>query len=151
MITYSKIYIVKLLYKRGINVNLMKKTKLRKLSLLVCLTFMFQLIVLSPKTTLAASIGNASTSISYDIKGDPKVGNTIEIAVNTSNVSDLYGASIDFVYDSSLIEVQSINKGSIWGTGTNVKEPVKTIKNGQANLAITFTGNTQGISGNGTI
>ncbi|MDZ5001656.1 cellulosome anchor protein, partial [Clostridium perfringens] len=75
----------------------------------------------------------------------------IEIAVNTSNVSDLYGASIDFVYDSSLIEVQSINKGSIWGTGTNVKEPVKTIKNGQANLAITFTGNTQGISGNGTI
>ncbi|WP_328591943.1 triple tyrosine motif-containing protein [Clostridium tertium] len=83
-----------------------------------------------------------------------KVGNIITIAVNVSNVTDLYGGSIDFVYDSKLIEVQSVTKGNIFASNEVLTPigPNEKIENGQASFAISMKGNKPGInSTSGTI
>ena len=71
-----------------------------------------------------------------------------------SNITDLYGASIDFLYDPSLLQVQSITKGDIFGSNTILTPlgPNGKITNGQANFAITLQGNKPGVTAtSGTI
>ncbi|QBJ74552.1 cellulosome anchor protein [Clostridium chauvoei] len=118
----------------------------KKLSFLLCITILFQLCGLGVIKTHAAT----QTKVTYTINGEAKVGNIIDIIVNVSDVTNLYAGSIDFVYDESLLKVQSISKGNIFGNN-NAQEPINQVKNGQANLAFTLTGANNGVSGNGTL
>ena len=121
------------------------KFKFCKNKLSLFLSVLFLLILCSTNNTTFAA---TTPSISYTISGETKVGSTIEIAVNVSNVTDLYGGSIDFVYDTSLLEVQSISKGDIFGT-TTVLTPLGSngqINKGQASFAISISGNKPGVT-----
>lgn len=60
-------------------------------------------------------------AVSYSLsKTAINSGDSFDINVNISNVSSLYGASIDFKYDPTLLEVTGISKGSIFDTVSNV-------------------------------
>ena len=91
--------------------------------------------------------------VSYTLVGNPYVGEVIDIVVNVENVTDFYGGSVDFLYDQTLIEVQSITKGDIFGAA-NTLTPLGEfgkIDNGQASFAITLQGNKPGVDSNGTL
>ncbi|WLF68988.1 triple tyrosine motif-containing protein [Clostridium septicum] len=119
---------------------------LKKISLMLCFTMLFQMAGLNFVKTHAAE----NAKLTYSIKGETKIGNTVDIFVNISNISNLYGGSVDFLYDPSLLNIQSIEVGDIF-KNQNIKTPVKKIANGQANLAFTLTGIKDGVKGNGTI
>ncbi|MBS5886845.1 cohesin domain-containing protein, partial [Clostridium sp.] len=122
-----------------------------KLSLFFSILFLFQLILFNTNNKAFAA---TTPSVSYTVTGEAKVGNIITIAVNVANVTNLYAGSIDFVYDSKLIEVQSVTKGNIFGNN-EVLTPIGSngkIKNGQASFAISMKGNKPGVnSTRGTI
>ncbi|MBU3090429.1 cohesin domain-containing protein, partial [Clostridium gasigenes] len=124
------------------------KLKLKTLSIILCFSMLFQLLGTSFVITNAATI--APAKVSYTINGESKIGNTIDIAVNISNITNFYGGSVDFAYDTSLLEVQSITKGDIFGTN-KVSEPVKSVSNGLASIGLTLTGSNAGVSTNGTL
>ena len=119
-------------------------------SLFLSILFFFQLILFNTNNiTFAAT----TPSVTYTVSGDATVGNTIEIAVNISNITDLYGGSIDFLYDTNLLEVQSVTSGNILGTN-KVNTPLGTngkISGGQASFAISMQGNNLGVSSSGTL
>ncbi|MBS5951843.1 MAG: hypothetical protein KIC47_16295, partial [Clostridium sp.] len=121
-----------------------------KFSLFLSFLFLFQLILFnSNNTALAATM----PSVSYNVTGDTKIGNTIGIAVDISNVTDLYGGSIDFVYDTSLLEIQSVTKGNIFGSNT-VLTPLGSngkVENGQASFSVSLKGDKPGVNSNGTL
>ena len=129
--------------------NKLKNFK-NKFSLFLSFLFLFQLILFNyNNTTLAVT----TPSISYTVTGETKIGNTIEIAVNISNVTDLYGGSIDFIYDASLLEIQSVTKGNIFGSNT-VLTPLGSngkVENGQASFALFLNGDKSGVNGSGTL
>ncbi|MBD7915642.1 cellulosome anchor protein, partial [Clostridium sp. Sa3CUN1] len=121
-----------------------------KFSLFLSILFLFELILFNTNNTVFAA---TTPSVSYTVTGEAKVGNIIEIAVNISNVTDLYGGSIDFLYDESLLEIESVTKGNIFGN-TEILTPLGAngkIENGQASFAISMKGNKTGVSGNGTL
>ncbi|WP_288236529.1 cohesin domain-containing protein [uncultured Clostridium sp.] len=119
---------------------------LKKISLMLCFAMLFQIASINVVKTHA----DEKVKLTYSIKGEVKVSSTIEIYVNISNISNLYGGSVDFVYDKSLLEVQSIKTGSIFGS-EKVQTPVENKGNGQANLAFTLTGLKAGINNKGTV
>jgi len=92
----------------------LKKAKFFKsLSFLCCFLLLF---VLFDKNQLLYA-ANPNTSISYSIsKTTIYTDDQFDINVKISNVSDLYGASIDFKYDPNLIKVTDIKTGSIFGS-----------------------------------
>ncbi|MDS0526646.1 NBR1-Ig-like domain-containing protein [Clostridium sp. SHJSY1] len=93
---------------------------------------------------------SASPAISYDVTGSPTVGSIIYININVSSASNLYGAGVDFVYDTSLIEVQDVSTGNLFSS--RKVEPTKCKKgNGQVCIATTLTGSDTPISGSGSI
>ena len=122
-----------------------KQKKLSKFYIFLSTLFIFQVIFLSSINTSA----NTQTKVNYIVNGTPSVGNTIEILVNISNVENLYGGSVDFIYDTSLLKIESIEKGDLFDSRAQV--PVKKQESGQANIAITLTGNASTISGDGTL
>ena len=129
--------------------NKLKNFK-NKFSLFLSFLFLFQLILFNSNNTAFAV---TTPSISYTVTGETKIGNTIEIAVNISNVTDLYGGSIDFIYDTSLLEIQSVTKGNIFGSNT-VLTPLGSngkVENGQASFALFLNGDKSGVNGSGTL
>ncbi len=122
-----------------------------KISLFLSALFLFQVVLFNINNIVFAA---TTPSVSYTVTGETKIGNTIEISVNISNVTDLYGGSIDFVYDTSLLEIQSVTKGNIFGSnevltplGANGK-----IATGQASFAISMKGIKPGVTtNNGTL
>ncbi|GAA0753173.1 cohesin domain-containing protein [Clostridium sartagoforme] len=122
-----------------------------KISLFLSILFLFQVVLFNTNNTVFAA---TTPSVSYTVTGETRIGNTIEIAVNISNVTDLYGGSIDFVYDTSLLEIQSVTKGNIFGSnevltplGANGK-----IESGQASFAVSMKGIKPGVTtNNGTL
>ena len=81
-------------------------------------TFIFFLSLLIVFFTIISNTTNTSStslpSISYEVIGKAMIGNTINIAINVSNINDFYGGSIDFDYDDELLEVLSITNGDIF-------------------------------------
>ena len=123
--------------------NMMKSFK-NKIALFLSALLMLQFVMLNGNDVQAA----LNTSISYSITGNTTVGSTIEISINASNVTDLYGGSIDFLYDPTLLQIQSITKGNIFGS-KSVLTPLGEngqISNGKASFAITLKGNTAGVN-----
>ena len=129
--------------------NMMKSFK-NKIALFLSALLIFQFVLLNGNNAYAA----LNTGISYTVTGNTTVGNIISIAVNVSNVNDLYGGSIDFLYDPTLLQVQSITKGNVFN-GKTVLTPLGEngkINNGKASFAITLKGNTVGVNAtSGTI
>ena len=123
-----------------------KKKHLKIFARVLGLIMTFQCVFLNFSVVWA----NTGTQISYSINGASAVGNVIEILVNVSNVNNLYGGSLDLVYDNSIIEIQSVEKGSLF-RDADVLIPVNKVSNGQINLAITHKGNSAGSSGSGTL
>ena len=102
------------------------------------------LVAQSAMAGITAKAASASISLSNQ---SVKVGDTVEIPV-TLNASDVYGGAVDFSFDSSVLDVTSIEAGSLIGDSQVL---VKEVKNGVASLAFTLTGNKTGISGNGVV
>ena len=129
--------------------NMMKSFK-NKIALFLSALLIFQFVMLNGNNAYAA----LNTGISYTVTGNATVGNIISIAINVSNVNDLYGGSIDFLYDPTLLQVQSITKGNVFN-GKTVLTPLGEngkINNGKASFAITLKGNTVGVNAtSGTI
>ena len=129
--------------------NMMKSFK-NKIALFLSALLMLQFVMLNGNNAYAA----LNTGISYTVTGNTTVGNIISIAINVSNVNDLYGGSIDFLYDPTLLQVQSIAKGNVFN-GKTILTPLGEngqINNGKASFAITLKGNTAGVNTtNGTI
>ena len=92
----------------------MKKTKHFKLLSLLCCFLLLSVLISRDHFAYAAS---TVPSISYTTsKTKVYTGDQFDINVNINNVTDLYGASIDFQYDPSLIKVLDIRKGSVFGS-----------------------------------
>ncbi|MDY4252026.1 cohesin domain-containing protein [Clostridium sp.] len=124
-----------------------------KFSILLSFLFFFQLILFNTNNIAFANTLTSTPSISYTVNGETNVGNTIEIVINVLNVTDLYGGSVDFLYDPSILEVQSINNGNVFGSNS-VLTPLGAngkINNGQASFAISLKGDKSGVNSNGTL
>jgi N-acetylmuramoyl-L-alanine amidase len=91
-----------------------------------------------------------SAAVSYSIsKSTVNVGDSFDINVNITDVSSLYGASIDFKYDSSLFTITEISEGSIFGT-VNSGTPVNDTSSGLISFYCTLQGKVPGLSSTGT-
>lgn len=128
------------------------KKFIKKISFLLVLTLLF---TYSNTHMLSLNKVFASTNckITYDVVGNNSIGEYIDIKVNIANVQKLFGASIDFLYDPSLLEVQSISSGNLFNTN-NVLTPLGAngkINNGLASFAITLKGNSSEIYSSGTL
>lgn len=108
------------------------------------------LIIMSPIKAFAES--NASVEIK--VIGEIKKGSNIEILIDVKNVDNLYAASIDFIYDTKQLKVESIkpteyitkNIDNIMELGGEVD------KNGNtATYSFTFLGDVDGLKGSGTL
>ena len=129
--------------------NNMKSLRV-KIALFLSTLLIIQFIMINENNANAA----LNTGISYSVTGNATVGNVISIAVNVSNVNDLYGGSIDFLYDPTLLQIQSISKGNVFGGKTTLTPLGENgqVNNGKASFAITLKGNTQGVNAtSGTI
>ncbi|MDB2124210.1 cohesin domain-containing protein [Clostridium paraputrificum] len=91
---------------------------------------------------------STTPTLSYALSSNGLVGDTIDIEVNISNINNLYGGSWDLLYDSNLLDVISIEPGSLINSKvtTNVSN-----KKGHAYFWFTSTGNNSPISGIGSI
>lgn len=93
-------------------------------------------------------------SININVNGEIKKGSKITISINASNVSRLYAASVDYVYDPSVIKVKSIEGSSLIKDSENNKMELggETDKDGnKASYQMTFTGKVDGITGSGEL
>ena len=73
--------------------------KLISILLILCLTVINLQV---NKSSISAQ--ELETQISYSISGSTKVGETYDILINVKNIEQLYGASVDFVYDKDYME-----------------------------------------------
>ena len=63
----------------------------------------------------ATEVFAASTpQISYSVSGNTTVGSNITITVNAINASNIYGGSLDLVYDPKIIDITSISAGTLF-------------------------------------
>lgn len=112
----------------------------------LCFMLFFQFVIVKPHIAFS----NTTPKLTYVVNGIPREGNTIDITVNISDASNLYGSSLDFIYDNSSLQVLSIEKGNLFASSAPLV-PIKKINNGQANIAITLTGTQKPISGTGSL
>jgi trimeric autotransporter adhesin len=94
----------------------------------------------------------SSAVISYSTsKSTIRVGDSFDIKVNISGVSNLYAASIDFKYDPTLFKITGISKGSIFSTVSSVTPVNKnSTSSGLFSYACTLQGASTGLSSTST-
>lgn len=95
----------------------------------------------------------ADTTVEVKVEGEVKKGNNINIILNVNDVENFYAGSVDFIYNTDQLKVNSINSSEfITGTDEEIMEiGGETAKNGNtANYGFTFIGDKPGISGSGT-
>lgn len=94
---------------------------------------------------------NPSITYTYS-KSNIRPGETFDINVNISNVSDLYGASIDFKYDQTLFSIESIVSGNIWNGQVYSSSYLEDNRSsGYVSFYTSLTGDKTGVNGSGTI
>lgn len=115
----------------------------RKISILVMI-----FIILFTSKAFAAN----EPTVEVKVNGEVKKGNTIEINVDISNINRFYAASIEYVYDKEILQVESITSGElIKKEGLNKMEfggDVKKSPN-KIDYYFTCTGKVEGFSGGG--
>lgn len=114
------------------------------ISFIICFAFIIQ-IILPPSIAKAAATPNITYSMSSSVITP---GDTFDITVNASNVSSLYAASLDFKYDSSLIDIVSVTNGTLLANA-HVTTPINTA--GDLSIITTLLGNAQPITGSGSL
>lgn len=95
-----------------------------------------------------------SAVVEVKISGQIKQGESIEIFINVKDVEKLYAASVDFIYDTELLKVNTISSSEFIGKYSNdiMELGGETDKNGNtAAYSFTFLGDKKGLSGSGTL
>lgn len=107
-------------------------------------------ILITPVKAFAAN----NASIEIKVNGEVKKDSDIEIFVNLSSIDKLYAASIDFIYNTNQLKVESINSTEyVTKHIDNIMElGGETNKNGNtASYSFTFLGDLDGLSESGTL
>ena len=115
---------------------------------IIVLSIMFFFCIM-PNPALAES-----AAVEVKISGQVKRGESIEIFINVKDVEKLYAASVDFIYDTELLKVNTISSSEFIGKYLNniMELGGETDKNGNtATYSFTFLGDNKGISGSGTL
>ncbi|MCB2293593.1 hypothetical protein LGK95_08665, partial [Clostridium algoriphilum] len=84
-----------------------------------------------------------------------KVGDTFNIYVNCENISDLYGASVDFKYDASMLQILDITEGDVFKNSGKTYNPLvkSTMPNttGTVSIGLALQGDVAGFNGTGKL
>ena len=90
--------------------------------------------------TSTATYSSATPQISYSVTGNKTVGSTITIAVNVTNGANIYGGSLDLLFDSNMLEITSAQMGSLFQK--DLKAPLinDTKTPGRTSVVITLSG-----------
>lgn len=120
--------------------------------------FMISFLLLTSILITGSIKVNAATAsrVYYSVDNSSiKVGQTFNIYVNCENISDLYGASVDFKYDSSLLQITGITEGKVFNDSNIPHNTVvtTTIPNntGIVSIGISLKGNVAGFNGTGNL
>ena len=111
---------------------------------------LFLLFSIAIPNAIKVSADSTSTAITYSFsKSSINEGDNFDINVNVSNVTDLYGASIDLKLDPNVIEVSGIEKGRFWtsagGSSPSSGNPFFNKSTGDYSCYTVLTGNRAGI------
>ncbi|HEY8805423.1 MAG TPA: NBR1-Ig-like domain-containing protein, partial [Clostridium sp.] len=101
---------------------------------------------------------NAATlsSVSYSVDNTYiQVGQTFNIYVNAQSISDLYGASVDFKYDASMLKILDITQGDVFASSgkaynTIIKSTLPDTT-GTVSIGLSLGGNIAGFIGTGKL
>ena len=90
--------------------------------------------------TSTATYSSATPQISYSVTGNKTVGSTITIAVNVTNGANIYGGSLDLLFDSDMLEITSAKMGSLFEK--DLKAPLinDTKTPGKTSIVVTLSG-----------
>ena len=90
--------------------------------------------------TSTATYSSATPQISYSVTGNKTVGSTITIAVNVTNGANIYGGSLDLLFDSNMLEITSAKMGSLFEK--DLKAPLinDTKTPGRTSIVVTLSG-----------
>ena len=90
--------------------------------------------------TSTATYSSATPQISYSVTGNKTVGSTITIAVNVTNGANIYGGSLDLLFDSNMLEITSAQMGSLFQK--DLKAPLinDTKTPGKTSIVVTLSG-----------
>ena len=136
------------IFKKG-GLALTKKRLLNIVSFLSILLLTLSIAI--PKVINVVASGTANISYSLS-KSEIKPGDTFDINVNISNVTDLYSASIDFKFDPNLFSVQQVVKGGIWqNQSINEGLLVDQRSSGYFSYYTTLVGDRSGLTTSGTL
>lgn len=121
--------------------------KLFKKNLLKYLIFSLTILVISfafytkPKSASTPSIYYTVNSTNINL------GDNFDIDVRVTNISDLYGASIDIYYDKTLIDIEDILTGNVFNT-TNISsaKPIVDKINGKISFYSTLYKTSTGVA-----
>lgn len=92
--------------------------------------------------------------ISFTVDGKAKKGEKITINIMAKDISNLYAVSVDYIYNTDRIKVNSIEGASLIKDSKDNKMELggETDKDGnRANYQMTFTGKVKGVSGSGAL
>ena len=130
-----------------------KALKLRKRNL-----FLMLFLMLASLLSLGGIKANAITASRIYYSTDNSfigIGQTFNIYVNSENVNDLYGASVDFKYDPSLLQILDITEGDVF---KNSSKPYSTViksslpdTTGVVSMGLALQGNISSFNGNGKL
>ncbi|MFT8314000.1 MAG: Ig-like domain-containing protein [Clostridium sp.] len=125
--------------------------KLKKITITSMFLLFILSIILPFNHTVKAAVGS---QVSYSFSSSNiQGGQSFDITVNASNVSNLYGASLDFNYNPALIQIKGIDKGNTFknsGKAVNIYTPINDTKKGLISFVEVLQGNVSGISAAGT-
>lgn len=97
----------------------------------------------------------ADPSLTFVATPDPAtLGNSVDVQVLISDVTDLYGYQFSLSFDASLLQVTGVSEGAFLATGGTTFADGGSIDNGAGTLSFVFNtliGVPSGVSGSGTL
>ncbi len=110
----------------------------------------FFVLILAPKAIIAKA---QETEISFDKNiNNVCAGDSFDIKVNVSNISNLFGADFTFNYDPKLIKIISAKPGEVFSNRNEYNAVIKNdASKGIYTYAATLLGSSSPISNNGTL
>lgn len=95
-----------------------------------------------------------STTVEVIAPSQIYMSQLFHVTIKLNEVTDLYGFSLDLLYDPKIIEIQGVDKGSIFSSSTNANaefvNKIDTIR-GVLTYCRTFTEGGNGVSGSGSL
>lgn len=125
----------------------LKKKLTKQFSKILLSLFALNLVFASGIEASAAT----GATVSYEVTGELKKGNVVDIALNVKDATDIYGASWDFAYDTTMFEIQSITPGTVFPSNVNVPVKKTATVPGLSEFAMTLTGSAKATATSGTL